>query len=150
MAKDYSKLSKEDLIKKIEKLESRKKYGLIWDEEKVKEKFEREAEGTQDYFGIRYNYEGAVYTFYPDYLVRFKDKRIGIFEVKDSKDRDGRTLTRAKAEALQDWIKTQKRKDIFGGIVTRANSNWLINDRYKYDWARVERDDWSDWSPLII
>lgn len=44
MAKDYSKLEKDDLLKVIEKLESRKKYGLIWDEEKTKEKFEKELE----------------------------------------------------------------------------------------------------------
>jgi len=42
--KDYSKLEKDDLLKVIEKLESRKKYGLIWDEEKVKEQFEKDAE----------------------------------------------------------------------------------------------------------
>lgn len=44
MAKDYSKLEKGDLLKVIEKLESRKKYGLIWDEEKTKEQFEKESE----------------------------------------------------------------------------------------------------------
>jgi len=45
MAKnDYSKLEKDDLLKVIEKLESPKKYGLIWDEEKTKEKFEKESE----------------------------------------------------------------------------------------------------------
>ena len=44
MAKDYSKLDKEELVKIVEKLESRKKYGLIWDEEKVKEQFEKDAE----------------------------------------------------------------------------------------------------------
>src|SRR3989338_8558527 len=43
MAKDYSKLEKDDLLKVIEKLESRKKYGLIWDEEKTKEQFEKES-----------------------------------------------------------------------------------------------------------
>jgi adenine-specific DNA-methyltransferase len=42
--KDYSKLEKSDLLKIIERLESRKKYGLVWDEEKVKEKFEKDAE----------------------------------------------------------------------------------------------------------
>ncbi|HPL92924.1 MAG TPA: site-specific DNA-methyltransferase [bacterium] len=42
--KDYSHLSKEDLLKIVEKLESRKKYGLIWDEEKTKEKFEKDTE----------------------------------------------------------------------------------------------------------
>lgn len=44
MAKDYSQFSKEELLKMVEKLESRKKYGLIWDEEKVKEQFEKDAE----------------------------------------------------------------------------------------------------------
>lgn len=44
MARDYSELNKEELLKIVEKLESRKKYGLIWDEEKVKEKFEKDAE----------------------------------------------------------------------------------------------------------
>jgi adenine-specific DNA-methyltransferase len=42
--KDYSRLEKDDLLKVIEKLESRKKYGLVWDEEKTKEKFEKESE----------------------------------------------------------------------------------------------------------
>jgi adenine-specific DNA-methyltransferase len=39
----YSKLTKEELIKLIERMESRKKYGLIWDEERIKEKFEKDA-----------------------------------------------------------------------------------------------------------
>jgi adenine-specific DNA-methyltransferase len=43
MEKDYSQFSKEDLIKLVQKLETRKKYGLIWDEEKVKEQFEKDA-----------------------------------------------------------------------------------------------------------
>lgn len=39
----YKDSSREDLLKIIEKLEARKKYGLIWDEEKVKEQFEKDA-----------------------------------------------------------------------------------------------------------
>ncbi len=42
--KDYSQLEKEELVKIIEKLESRKKYGLIWDEERVLEEFEKDAQ----------------------------------------------------------------------------------------------------------
>lgn len=44
MVEEYSHFSKQELIGKIQKLESRKKYGLIWDEEKVKEHFEKESE----------------------------------------------------------------------------------------------------------
>jgi adenine-specific DNA-methyltransferase len=41
----YLDWSKEDLIKRIQALEKRKKYGLVWDEERTKEKFEAESEG---------------------------------------------------------------------------------------------------------
>ena len=41
----YNDWTKEELIKHIEALERRKKYGLVWDEERTKEKFEADAEG---------------------------------------------------------------------------------------------------------
>jgi len=41
----YSDWSKVELIKRVTALEKRKKYGLVWDEEKTKEKFEAAAEG---------------------------------------------------------------------------------------------------------
>ncbi len=42
--KDYSDWSKEDLIEHIKKLEKRKKYGLVWDEERTKEEFEERSQ----------------------------------------------------------------------------------------------------------
>jgi adenine-specific DNA-methyltransferase len=42
---NYSDWSKEDLVKEIKKLKKRKKYGIVWDEEKTKEKFDNESEG---------------------------------------------------------------------------------------------------------
>ena len=44
MVANYSDWSKSDLIQEIKKMDKRKKYGLIWDEEKVKEVFEEEAQ----------------------------------------------------------------------------------------------------------
>lgn len=41
----YIDWTKEELVKRIEALEKRKKYGLVWDEERTKEKFEADAEG---------------------------------------------------------------------------------------------------------
>jgi len=38
--KDYSNWNKEELIEHIRQLEKRKKYGLVWDEERTKEQFE--------------------------------------------------------------------------------------------------------------
>ena len=42
---NYSDWSKEDFIKEIKKLKKRKKFGIVWDEEKTKEKFDKESEG---------------------------------------------------------------------------------------------------------
>lgn len=44
--KNFKDWSKEDLIKHVEKLEKRKKYGLVWDEERVKEEFEIAAQNS--------------------------------------------------------------------------------------------------------
>ena len=46
MAKNnYDNYTKEQLIAELKKLNKRKKYGLVWEEEKTKEKFEADAEG---------------------------------------------------------------------------------------------------------
>lgn len=74
-------------------------------------------ENKQDYFGIKYEYPaGFIHTFYPDYLVMLFDGRLGIFEVKDMDDQQGGSYTKAKAEKLQEYIKEQKGKKLFGGI----------------------------------
>jgi adenine-specific DNA-methyltransferase len=41
----YTDWTKEELIKRVTALDKRKKYGLVWEEEKTKEKFEAESEG---------------------------------------------------------------------------------------------------------
>ncbi len=42
--KDYSNLGKDELLRIIEKLQSRRRYGLVWDEENTKEKFEKDSQ----------------------------------------------------------------------------------------------------------
>jgi len=44
--KDYSQWDKEDLIAHIQKLEKRKKYGLVWDEDRTREVFELQAQNS--------------------------------------------------------------------------------------------------------
>lgn len=138
----YLDNDRSDPEKKFEKFLNENSDKIVW--------WWKNGENKQDYFGIRYEYEGGIYTFYPDYLVQLKNGRIGIFEVKDSADRDGKTWTKVKAEALQKWIVNQKRKDIFGGVVIEKNRTWLINSEKKYDWGKCERGDWGDWKELIF
>ncbi len=110
----------------------------------------KNGDNKKDYFGIKYEYEDSISTFYPDYLVLLKDGRLGLFEVKDTGDRDGKTFTKVKAEALQEWLSKQKRKDLFGGIVIERNNSWLINSENAYDWGRCERGEWKEWQNLEL
>lgn len=110
----------------------------------------KNGENKQDYFGIRYEYSDGVNTFYPDYIIRFSDGSIGIFEVKHKTDREGQTTTKAKAEALQAWIASQNRKDLFGGIAIEHNGGWLLNSEKSYNWDKCEKGDWGDWEKLPL
>jgi type III restriction enzyme len=105
----------------------------------------KNGENKQDYFGIKYEYAGSISTFYPDYLVKFIDGQIGLFEIKDVGDRDGKSYTKAKAEALQKYIYNSGNKKLFGGIIIQRNREWLLNDEETYNWEKCEHGDWSDW-----
>jgi len=108
----------------------------------------KNGENKQDYFGIKYEYAGSISTFYPDYLVKLSDGRLGLLEVKDTGDRDGKTYTKAKAEALQKYIANSGNKKLFGGVVVERNRAWLINDSKSFDWEKCEHGEWSEWNEL--
>lgn len=104
----------------------------------------------KDYFAIRYEYDGEVDAFYPDFLVGFVDGTIGIFEVKSENDREAKTKTKAKAEALYKYIQEENKKRgniLFGGVVIEQNADhsgvWKINQNPVY-----QADDLSKWDVL--
>ncbi|MCB2289752.1 DEAD/DEAH box helicase family protein [Clostridium sp. CS001] len=71
-----------------------------------------------EYFSIVYELEGeGIRSFYPDYIIKFVDGRIGILEAKDKKDSEAKT--KAKAERLYQYIQEEnnKGKNLIGGIV---------------------------------
>jgi type III restriction enzyme len=82
-------------------------------------------------FGIKYN-GGS--TFQPDFLVMFKDGRLGIFDTKASGDRED--SNKLKAEALQKYIKEEnnkKGKKLFGGLVIKNKDHFMINSDSDYE-----------------
>lgn len=97
----------------------------------------KNGEMRRDYFGIKYEYQEEAHTFYPDYIVEFSDGRIGIFETKDENDRDADTYTKAKNEALQEYIdsenKKRKTQKLSGGIVAHINGEWKIKTKKNFE-----------------
>ena len=81
------------------------------------------------------------FTFYPDFMIQFKDGSIGILDTKS-----GMTAKDAKerAEGLQKYIKEQKKKGkkLWGGIAIFINGSWRYNDADKYEYNPNNLSTW--------
>lgn len=56
-----------------------------------------------DGLSIVYEFKNVKHEFYPDYIVRFKDGNIGLYEVKHIDDSEKETVTKVKIEKLKDY-----------------------------------------------
>jgi type III restriction enzyme len=87
-------------------------------------------------FGIKY---GEDSTFQPDFLVMFKDGRLGIYDTKSAGYQEDDN--KIKAEALQKYIKEEnKRKEeemLVGGLVIKAGDHFKINSDFEYEPFKV-------------
>ncbi len=86
----------------------------------------------QEYFAIKYfNTSDQKYSLcYPDWIIRFKDGRIGIF---DTKKGTTATDTQGRAKALAVKIKELGAKFV-GGIVVKENGIWYYNNAKEYEY----------------
>ena len=84
--------------------------------------------------------------FYPDFIVKFDDGSVGIFDSKS-----GRTAETSdagpRAEGLQAYIREQdsKGRQIWGGIAINVGGTWRYNFSQKYVY---DENDLSSWKLL--
>ena len=112
-------------------------------EEKIEWWFKQEI--GQEYYAIKYfnTAEQKFSLFYPDWIIKFKDGRIGIF---DTKKGITATDTHGRAEALAEKI--EELDSIYvGGILVKENVIWYYNNSkdFKYvpgkldnNWKKME------------
>jgi type III restriction enzyme len=106
-----------------------------------------------EFFGIKYEYPvNKIRCFYPDYIIKYKDGTLGIFETKSKGDDENlgglNNKTQAKAEAMAKWRKetnTVSRK-IRTGIVIVDGRNIYINESEFFDTQKALSGDWTDWN----
>lgn len=98
-------------------------------------------------FGIKYNTKS---TFQPDFLVLFKDGKLGIFDTKASGYQEDDN--KKKSEALQTYIKEENKngKNIFGGLVIKEGGHFKINKKEKYKSYKENSNDWEYFSEKIL
>lgn len=95
-------------------------------------------------FGIKYNTKS---TFQPDFLVMYKDWRLGIFDTKASGYQEDDN--KKKSEALQEYIKEENKngKNLFGGLIIKDKEHFRINQKDEY---KSFKDCLNDWDYFII
>ena len=104
-------------------------------------------ESEKRYFAIPYIDEfGIERGFYVDFIVKFKDGIIGLFDTKEGIHAE---KAGPKAEALQKYIKEQNKKEkkVYGGILIPRGESFFINDKEKYQY---KPNDFSSWRVLEL
>lgn len=92
-------------------------------------------------FAVPYVEKGEEKPFYVDWIIKYKDGRIGLFDTKA-----GITAETAKtrAEGLAKYIKEEnaKGKRLFGGIVVKKDGSWRYNDKEVYEYDEKNLSGW--------
>ena len=102
----------------------------------------------KDYFAIKYynTMDGKDELFYPDWIIRFRNGEVGIFDTKDDQTaKDPETADKAKALALK--LK-ELGKGYVGGIVVFENGVWNYNGSEKYAYQKGKMSQDKNWKPL--
>ena len=87
--------------------------------------------------------------FYPDWIIKFKDNRIGIFDTKGgitAKSNETKDKAEALASRVAELNKTSEVQYI-GGIIEMQNGVWHYNDSQEYCYEK--KKDWKLFSEIF-
>lgn len=101
-------------------------------------------------FGIPYN--NGLSTFQPDFIVKFKDGTVGIFDTKPVGHRVDDT--KPKAECLNKYLNSinfNRGYDprVVGGIVVKVGSQFYLYNQSEYVDYNVSHENWHNFNELI-
>jgi len=96
------------------------------------------------FFAVPYIENNEQKMFYVDWIVKYKDGRIGLFDTKAGITAE---TAKSRAEGLAKYIKEEnkKKKNLFGGIVIQKARTWYLNDNDIYEY---KEDDFRGWKIL--
>jgi len=100
----------------------------------------KNGQGEVNYFAVPYvDKYGKKSAFYVDFILQLKNGDVWLLDTKK-----GQTAENAKerAEGLAKYIKEQKKKKLFGGIVIPVDGKWRYNDSEKYEYNPNDLKYW--------
>jgi type III restriction enzyme len=97
----------------------------------------KNGEKMERYFAVEYSFldknaKSRRAAFYPDYIIRFNDGMVGIYDTKAGFTTDNEH-TRQKAEALQRYIREHADLNLKGGIIKVERDSFYLQDSEEYD-----------------
>jgi len=101
----------------------------------------KNGENDAKHFAIPYDDKGTNRAFYVDWIVKYKDGRLALFDTKSGITAE---TAKSKAEGLCLYIKEQKSKgkNLFGGIVIQKDNSWRYNDNEIYEFNKNDLRLW--------
>lgn len=105
----------------------------------------KNGEKMDKYFAVKYyelgdDAKSYGKAFYPDYIVKFTDGRIGIFDTKSGITAETAT---PKANALQKYILEHEDLNLFGGIINVEHGAFYLNSASKYEFGDGKTGQWT-------
>lgn len=100
----------------------------------------------ESFFAVPYYLENVQQSFYPDYIIRYTDGTVGIYDTKSGNTTESHE-TAAKSNALYTYLEKLKAsgKKVTGGIIDYRTSGRFIYEAAKYNtdrnatgWKRLE------------
>ena len=111
----------------------------------------------KDYLSIKYfkSQEKTEDSFYPDWIIKFKDGTIGVFDTKAGiTATSNETVDKAKAlHERIDYLNSFNRSEIryVGGIVVMEGEQWFYNDSIGYSYMNGKlSEDWKSMKTLFL
>src|SRR5690606_5745290 len=94
-----------------------------------------------NYFAVNYIKNKEELPFYVDWIVKYKDGKVGLFDTKEGLTAE---TAKEKAEGLAKYIKVEnkKGKKLFGGIVIPRDNSWRYNDHENYEYNPKDLNKW--------
>ena len=95
----------------------------------------------EQFFAVPYTEEGEEKLFYVDWMVKYRNGKVGLFDTKSGIYAD---KAKGKAEGLANYIREQnlKGKQLWGGIVIQKDRSWRVNEKKIYSYREGDLSGW--------